>query len=53
MKVLDVERNLSKSYQPPNRKLIPKCILGVIHDQNMEKELEFDKNSHIVLDWYF
>ena len=37
MKVLDLTRTVSKCYQPPNRKLISKDILDVIHDQNMEK----------------
>ena len=38
-KVLDLARNVSKTYQPPNINLISKDILGVIHDQNMERNL--------------
>ena len=38
-KVLDFSRTVSKSYQPPNRKLIYKDILDVIHDQNIERNL--------------
>ena len=38
-KVLDLERTVSICYQPPNRKLISKDILDVIHDQNMESNL--------------
>ena len=38
-KVLDMARTVSKCYQPPNRKLIFKDILDVIHDQNMERNL--------------
>ena len=38
-KVLDLERTVSKCYQHPNRKLIYKDILDVIHDQNMERNL--------------
>ena len=40
-KVLDLERNVSKCYQPPNRKLISKDLMGVIYDQNMERKLSF------------
>ena len=38
-KVLEFARTVSKSYKPPNRKLISKGILDVIHDQNMERNL--------------
>ena len=38
-KVLELSRTVSKCYQPPNRKLISKDLLGVIHDQNMESNL--------------
>ena len=34
-KVLDLERNVSKCFQPSNRNLIYKDILDVIHDQKM------------------
>ena len=38
-KVLDLARTVSKSYQHPNRKLVSKDLLDVIHDQNMERNL--------------
>ena len=38
-KVLELERTVSKFYQPPNRKLVSKDLLDVIHDQNMERNL--------------
>ena len=44
-KVLDLARNVSKFYQPPNRKLISKDILDVIHDQNMERNLSLIKKE--------
>ena len=42
-KVLDLEITLSKSYQHPNRNLIYKDLLDVIHDQNMERNLSLIK----------
>ena len=52
-KVLDLSRNVSKCYQPPNRKLISKDHLGVIHDQNMEWDLSLIEKKHLnVLDCY-
>ena len=42
-KVLYLARNVSKSYQPPNRNLIYKDIFDVIHDQNMERKLSLIK----------
>ena len=38
-KVLELARTVSKFYQPPNRKLISKDLLDVIHDQNTERNL--------------
>ena len=38
-KVLELEITVSKCYQHPNRKLISKDLLGVIHDKNMENNL--------------
>ena len=38
-KVLYLARNMSKGYQPPNRDLISKYLLDVIHDHNMERNL--------------
>ena len=47
-KLLEVARTVSKCYQPPNRKLISKNILDVIHDQNMERNLSLiEKESEI------
>ena len=46
-KLLYLERNLSKSYQPPNRNLIYKDLLDVINDQNMERNLSLIKKSLI------
>ena len=38
-KVLELARTVSKCYQPPQKKLISKDILDVIHDHNMERNL--------------
>ena len=47
-KVLELARYASKCYQTPNRKLISKDLLDVIHDQNMEKKLSLiEKESEI------
>ena len=47
-KVLESARNVSKCYHPPNKKLISKDLLDVIHDQNMEKKLSLiEKESEI------
>ena len=47
-KVLELARTVSKCYQPPNRKLISKDLLDVIHDQNMERNLSLiEKESEI------
>ena len=40
-KVFALSRNVSKGYQPPNRNIIPKDLLDVIHDQIMERNLIF------------
>ena len=52
-KVLDLARTVSKSYQPPNRKLISKDLLHVIHDQNMERKLSSIKKESGIFDCYF
>ena len=44
-RVLDLAINVSKSYQPPNRKLIYKDLLDVIYDQNMEINLSLIKKE--------
>ena len=47
-KVLELARTVSKSYQSPNRNLISKDILDVIHDHNMERNLSLiEKESDI------
>ena len=38
-KLLDLARNVSKCYQPPNRNIISKDILDVSHDRNTERNL--------------
>ena len=52
-KVLDLERTVSKSYQPPNRKFISKDILDVIHDQNMERNLSLIKKESDIFGFLF
>ena len=42
-KVLDLSITVSKCYQTPNKKLISKDILDIIHDQNTEKKLSLIK----------
>ena len=44
-KVIDLAITVSKSYQPPNKNLISKDILDVIHDQNMESNLSLIKSG--------
>ena len=41
-KVIELARNVSKCYQPPNRKPISTDLLDVIHDQNMKNNY-FDR----------
>ena len=36
-KILDLARNVSKGYNPPNRKLITTDLLDGIYDQKMKK----------------
>ena len=44
-KALDLARNVSKCYQPPNINFISKGILDVIHYKNMERNLSLIKNE--------
>ena len=44
-KVLELSRNVSKTCIPPNRKLISKEILDVIHEQNMKRNLAMIKKE--------
>ena len=47
-KALELARTVSKCYQPPNRNLISKDILDVIHGQNTKKNLSLtEKESDI------
>ena len=41
--VFDLARTVSKSYQPPNIKLISKDLLDVIHYENIESNLSLIK----------
>ena len=43
-KVLDLERTVSKNYQPPKRKLTPNDLLYVVHNHSMEI-FEFDRRK--------
>ena len=51
-KVLYLAGTMSKFY-PPNRKLISKDILDVIHDHNMERNLSLIKKESDVLGLFF
>ena len=44
-KVLELARNISNDYIPPNIKLIPKELLDVIHEQKMKNNLTMVKNE--------
>ena len=44
-KVLNLSRNMSKGYQPPNIYLISKDILDIIHDQKIVRNLCLMKKS--------
>ena len=47
-KVIELERTVSKCYQPPNRKLISKDLLEVIHYQKIERSSSLiEKESDI------
>ena len=50
--MLDLEKNVSKCYQPTNINLIYKDLLDVIHDQSMERNLSLTKKESDVLDFY-
>ena len=52
-KMLEVARIVSKCYQPPNRKLISKDFLDVIHDQNIERNLRLIKNESDIVGLLF
>ena len=42
---MELSRNVSKTYISPNRKLIPKELLDVIHEQNMKSNLAMIKKE--------
>ena len=44
-KVLDLSRNVSKTYIPLNRNIISKELLGVIHEHNMMRNLAMIKKE--------
>ena len=52
-KVLELARTVSKCYQPPNRNLISKDLLDVIHDQNMERNLSLIKKESDIFGFLF
>ena len=44
-KLMDLSRNFSKTYIPPNRKRISKELLDIIDEQNMKRNLEMIKKE--------
>ena len=44
-KLLDLSRNVSNKYIPPNNKFISKEILDVIHEHNMKRNTEIIKKE--------
>ena len=52
-KVLDLARNVSKGYQHPNRNLISKDLLDVIHNNNMERNLSLIKKKSDIFGFLF
>ena len=52
-KVLDLEINVSKGYQNSNIKLISKDIMDLIHDQNMESNLNLIKKDSDIFGFSF
>ena len=52
-KALDLATNVPKGYQPPNRNIIYKDLLVVIHYHNMESTLSLIKKESDFLDSYF
>ena len=51
--MLDLARNVSKCYQLPNRNIIHKDILYVIHGQNMERNLSLIKKESDIFGFLF
>ena len=52
-KILELAITVSKCYQNPNRKLISKDILDVIHDQNMERNLSLIEKEYDIFGFLF
>ena len=52
-KVIDLARIVSKFYQPPNRKLISKYLMGLIRYHNMERNLSLIKKDSDVFGFLF
>ena len=52
-KVLGLARNVSKYYQPPNRNLISKDLLGVKYDQNIKRNLSLIQKYFDILGLLF
>ena len=44
-KVMELSRNVLKTYIPPNRNLISKELLDVIHEHNMKRNLAMIKKE--------
>ena len=52
-KVLDSAGNVSTSYNPPNRKIISKCLLDVIHGHNIQRESTMIKKEAEIFGFSF
>ena len=52
-KVLELSRNVLKKYIPPNRNLISKELLHVIHEQNMKRNLAMIKKEADIFGLFF
>ena len=52
-KVLELAITVSKCYQPPNRNLISKDLLDIIHDQNMESNLSLIEKESDIFEFLF
>ena len=52
-KVLYLASNLPKGYNPPDRKLISKYLLGDIHDYNTKRNLTMINNEADIFGFFF
>ena len=48
-----MSRNVFKTYTPPNRNLISKELLDIIHELKMNRSLEIIKNEAEIFGWLF